>query len=480
MYILCMRAMTTRERTFFRRVADTVRTNPFSEDRRRGDVAIAGLSEGAFWEDALARMVALVKTHLDALRPVNVADAGADRENLELSILFFLFQSTAPAVDLHIQDQLSHGARPRPVTFADDFIRFLAECGFSATDATRYFAMSFQFRRAFFFIERGLPGESRSMRRLRESLWNNVFTYDIRLYARHLWKTMEDFSTFVLGETGSGKGTAAAAIGRSCFIPFDERKGAFAESFVDAFTTVNLSQFAAGLLESELFGHTKGAFTGAVTDHEGAFSRCSPHGAILLDEIGEIDVPVQIKLLRVLQERSYTPVGSHEPRRFSGRIIAATNQSLDALREQGRFRDDFYYRLCSDVIRVPTLRERIAETPSELDVLLVLIVRRILGEDAPAVVELAREAIERDLGPDYPWPGNVRELEQCVRRVILTRAYHGDARLPAATPETAEALLAKKCAQLYRELGTYGDVARRMHLDWRTVKKYVNQAHGDR
>src|SRR5262249_37326051 len=145
------------------------------------------------------------------------------------------------------------------------------------------------------------------------------------------------------------------------------------ESFEASFVSINLSQFPEALIESELFGHKKGAFTGAVEGHAGIFERCSPHGAIFLDEIGEASIPVQIKLLRVLQERHFSQVGAHEQRRFSGRVIAATNRSLDALRAEGKFRDDFYYRLCSDVIEVPSLATRLREDPSELDRLIAFI-----------------------------------------------------------------------------------------------------------
>ncbi|MCA9708899.1 MAG: sigma 54-interacting transcriptional regulator, partial [Myxococcales bacterium] len=255
-----------------------------------------------------------------------------------------------------------------------------------SADAERMVAIFFQMRRAFYFIDRTLIGGSPCMRSLRQALWNNVFTHDIARYERWLWNRMEDFSTIVLGDTGTGKGTAAAAIGRAGFIPFDVRRGAFAESFTEAFVAVNLSQFSAGLIESELFGHVKGAFTGAVERYAGAFSRCSPHGAIFLDEIGEVEVPVQIKLLRVLQEREFFPVGSHAAQRFSGRVIAATHRDLDQRRRQGRFRDDFYYRLCSDVIEVPPLRTRLAEDPAELGVLVGHLVERIVGQPDDDVV----------------------------------------------------------------------------------------------
>ncbi|GAI37824.1 unnamed protein product, partial [marine sediment metagenome] len=198
------------------------------------------------------------------------------------------------------------------------------------------------------------------------NLWNNIFTHDIRYYERYLWDKMEDFSTLLVGPTGSGKGAAAAAIGRSGFIPFDDRKQAFAESFTKTFIPVNLSQYPETLLESELFGHTKGAFTGAVASHDGLFALCGPHGSIFLDEIGDINPQVQIKLLQILEERIFSPVGSHKKLYFHGRVIAATNRSIEQLRRQGRFRDDFYYRLCSDCIVVPALQQRIRENPDEL------------------------------------------------------------------------------------------------------------------
>jgi transcriptional regulator with GAF, ATPase, and Fis domain len=360
-----------------------------------------------------------------------------------------------------------------------------ARRGFTPDEARRYFAIFYQIRRAFHFIHRGLVGTSDCMKQLRRHLWNNVFTHDIRLYERHLWNRMEDFSTVLLGETGTGKGTAAAAIGRSGFIPFDEKRGGFAESFTRSFIALNLSQFPETLIESELFGHKKGAFTGAVESHEGVFARCSPFGAIFLDEVGEVSVPVQIKLLQVLQERTFSPVGGHEKLRFRGRVIAATNKPLDQLRGGGQFRDDFFYRLCSDVITVPPLRQRIQEDPRELNDLIGLILQRLTGETSVEVIGMVRGILDSSLGKGYAWPGNVRELEQAVRRILLTRHYEGDHK--AITPDLrselvagiesgaldADAVLSGYCRLLHERHGTYEEVARRTNLDRRTVKAYL-------
>lgn len=358
--------------------------------------------------------------------------------------------------------------------------------GLGRQETLRTFSLFYQLRRAFYFIKHGLVGSSPAMRTLRKHLWDCVFTHDVRWFESRFWDRMEDFSILLLGETGTGKGAAAAAIGRSGFIPFDPDKNCFGESFTRNFVAINLSQYSEGVLESELFGHKKGAFTGAVDHHEGLFSRCAPHGVIFLDEIGDISVPIQIKLLQVLQERIFFPVGSHEAKRFNGRIIAATNRSLDELIAEGKFRADLYYRLCSDVITIPPLRQRLQEDPAEMDNLLKSILSRLAGNTTEREQQLVKKVLKRDLGSDHPWPGNVRELEQAIKRIILTGHYHAaknDAgmlddvdRLAKEVKEgtlSAESLLTGYCTLLYKSLGSYEEVSRRTQLDRRTVKKYV-------
>jgi DNA-binding NtrC family response regulator len=480
------------ERFFFGLVRKAVAANPFSEARQALDRDIAGGYGGqAGSQKGVDEAVGQVRLRIDQLdgdRRGNIGlYSGDDRQLVQSAILFDVFHRLIPPFDRLINEQLRAGEENLQVPFASEALKLLTHRGFTSKEACRYFGLFFQMRRAFFFIQQSLVGSSPCMVLLRESLWNNVFTHDIDLYNEHLWRRMEDFSTMILGPTGAGKGTAAAAIGRSGYIPFDRKKMCFAENFTCAFIPINLSQFSETLIESELFGHRKGAFTGAIENYQGVFDRCSPYGAILLDEIGEVSRPVQIKLLQVLQERRFVPVGDHNAKRFSGRVIAATNRRLNEIRERRILRDDFFYRLCSDIIIVPGLYQRIAENRGELKDLVDHTIQRILGKRSKQLATRLHKQIVQQLGENYAWPGNVRELEQCVRRLLIKSQY-----TPFQPPSgqtldgilqrgitngtmDAQSLLAGYCYLLYKRHGTYEAVAQRTRLDRRTAKKHIEQ-----
>lgn len=469
---------------FFKLVAEAAFSNPFSSERAEVDRRILGAAEDVGWAEMLEPLLQTLGEKLQALETTRniVADRGSgeDAQAVAVSVLFHVFHQHMKQFDALIEEQIAAGDESCRAPFAFQCMEELVDYGFKRAEACRYVGMFYQIRRAYFFISRGLVGDSACLKQLRAQLWNNIFTHDISWYERCLWNRMEDFSTLLLGETGTGKGAAAAAIGRSGFIPFNPNAQKFEASFMRAFVSINLSQYPESLIESELFGHRKGAFTGAIEKHDGIFARCSPYGAIFLDEIGDVSVPVQIKLLQVLQERTFSPVGSHEKLRFKGRVIAATNKSIDALRRDGSFRDDFYYRLCSDLITVPPLRQRIRETPRELEMLATHLMQRICGSDLQLPVVGKLKAV---VDKTYAWPGNVRELEQAIRRIMLTGTYEGST--PGPTDEialgqaveagnlTAKELVGKYCRDLYDTYGNYGEVARRTGLDWRTVKKNV-------
>ncbi len=481
--------LTGTDREFFGKVAEAAFANPFSAERLELDRQIAGVDAADSRDNLVDRAVAKVGERLAGLAARREADlslyTGDDREILRIVFLFDVYHRFRKEFDAFILRQIEAGDTPCNIPFAGVIFADLGRYGFDAGESRRNFAIFYQIRRAFYFIENSLIGLAPSMQALRFQLWNNVFTSHIGWYDSHLWNRMEDFSTLLLGETGTGKGAAAAAIGRSGFIPFDEKTGCFSESFTRNFIAINLSQYPESLLESELFGHKKGAFTGAIENHAGVFSRCTPHGSIFLDEIGDVAIPVQIKLLQILQERTFSPVGSHDRLRFNGRVIAATNRPLRELRQQGAFRDDFYYRLCSDIITVPPLRQRLQEEPRELGALVANILKRMIGPAGEPMAPMICAALDEGPGLDYPWPGNVRELEQAVRRIILTRRYQGDTQKPAPCAKTqllaemetgaldAQSLLARYCRLLHERHGTYEEVARRTGLDRRTVKKYI-------
>lgn len=201
-----------------------------------------------------------------------------------------------------------------------------------------------------------------------------------------------DWPVLILGETGTGKEVVARSIHQI------KSNGPF--------VTVDCSSIVGPLMESELFGHTKGAFTGAMFTKAGLFEMAHG-GTLFLDEIGELPLDLQAKLLRVLQEKEFRPVGGLTQKRANFRVLAATNRDLAEEVEKGRFRRDLYYRLNVVKLRLAPLRERI--------------------EDVPYLIEHFLERYRRGhvLGPDvmetlirYDWPGNVRELENCIQRMI--------------------------------------------------------------
>lgn len=229
-----------------------------------------------------------------------------------------------------------------------------------------------------------------------------------------LVEALEDSEANVLitGESGVGKEVVARAIHQN-----SARSGG-------PFVAVNCAALPGDLLESELFGHVRGAFTGALRDRVGRFEMAS-EGTLFLDEIGDLPQVLQVKLLRVLQERQYERVGESEPRSTSARIIAATNIDLREALRQGRFREDLYYRLCVVPIEVPPLRQR-----REDIVPLALHALHCITSQRGLVRRLSPQAMKPLL--DYDWPGNVRELANVIEyAVAVTR---GETILPDDLP----------------------------------------------
>ena len=207
-------------------------------------------------------------------------------------------------------------------------------------------------------------------------------------------------TVLVQGENGTGKELIARAIHFN-----SPRKDA-------QFVTVNCSAFNENLLDSELFGHVKGSFTGAIRDKKGLFE-AADKGTLFLDEIGDMSPTMQVKLLRVLQEGRLTPVGGTDERKVDVRVVAATNKDLKDMVEHGTFREDLYYRINVINLVVPPLRDRKEDIPILIDHFLT----RGCKEKGVPLKNFAKRAMEKIF--DYPWPGNIRELENEIERVIV-------------------------------------------------------------
>jgi transcriptional regulator with GAF, ATPase, and Fis domain len=218
---------------------------------------------------------------------------------------------------------------------------------------------------------------------------------DVRLVA------VTDATVLVTGESGTGKELIARAI--------HESSGRWERAMVK----VNCAAMPASLMESELFGHERGAFTGATARREGRFA-LADGGTIFLDEIGELPLELQAKLLRVLQEGEFEPVGSSRTRKVDVRVIAATNRDLEEEVRAGRFREDLYYRLNVFPVRVPALRERLDDIPLLVEAFLQRLAKRLGRSFDPPCGESLRCLRA------HGWPGNVRQLQNVVERAAIS------------------------------------------------------------
>ncbi|GIX36240.1 MAG: sigma-54-dependent Fis family transcriptional regulator [Lysobacteraceae bacterium] len=235
----------------------------------------------------------------------------------------------------------------------------------------------------------GPTGDSPPMRRLRRL---------IEQVAPH------DTTVLITGESGTGKEVAARTLHA-----LSPRRGG-------PFVAINCGAIPAELLESELFGHEKGAFTGALSARKGRFE-LAEGGTLLLDEIGDMSLPMQVKLLRVLQERSFERVGGNRTLRCNVRVIAATHRDLEKAVAEGRFREDLYYRLNVFPIEMPPLRERREDLPALIEALAAELSRQGRGR-----VSLSADTIR--VLQDYRWPGNVRELGNLLERLAVMHPDH--------------------------------------------------------
>lgn len=479
--------------------------NPFSLERFSLERAALGdefEGSSSVWsrtqldvhDSNLNRLAARAQLIVEAMRTALIDGARGNKKELALyedAALYVLYDC--------FRAGFQSTAKPTPTTGAATKIAFWPK--FKSTfdhylsiperplpngyDPAHIFAGFFQVRRAFHHIFDYIVGQSKPTAQLRSAVWQSIFTHNLRRYRQSLFSRMSEITTLICGPSGTGKELVARAIGLSRYIPFDPKRGCFVDDFQELFYAVNLSALSPTLVESELFGHVKGAFTGATADRAGWLEQCTAPGTVFLDEIGELDPIIQVKMLRVVQTRTFSRVGETRERPFYGKLIAATNRDLVEEMHAGRFRQDLYYRLCSDLITTVPLREQLADAPGDLHELIMFAAERIAGDHAEELTAEVEQWIDGHLGRDYSWPGNIRELEQCVRNCLVRGEYH-PARLRTKDGSTAawlkdaergnltaDELLTHYCRWVYQEAGTYERTADRIGLDRRTVRRRI-------
>lgn len=485
------------EKSLLNAVGRLIFTNPFTPERLRLEEQLLGHKRPeSVWNmhslgteydhdiDALAGLAEHWSNELRRRAAAATKLSPSDCEILEAVVLYHLFEK--------YREPMTEGMLNRPEStffpvyrdFERDFNHYLllpgrkGECPYRPE---RTFAIYFQIHRAFYHIFDFIAGSTIAAGEFRASIWQSIFTCDIYRYHRALYNRMNQITTLISGESGTGKELVASAIARSQYIPFDPGKMEFAVAYSGCFWPVQLSAMPQTMLESELFGHRKGAYTGALGDRKGYLESCPEWGSVFLDEIGDINMETQVKLLRVLQTRHFQRLGDTAQYMFKGKIIAATNRDLGRECANGKFREDLYYRLCADTISTPSLRELIGGGREELNRFVHILSVRCIGEDEAAVFtgETVRW-IEKNLGLDYPWPGNVRELEQCVRNLLI-RGRYTPASIAAGTGNNvpddipAAELMTRYCRALYRRFGNYRAAADFAGLDRRTLRKYIGE-----
>lgn len=486
------------DREFLQAVADLAYANPFLPQRIEWEKAALGddfLEDEPIWSASVAdpeRVRPNVWRIQEKLGPA----LERQREKLhrverdfglyEECVHFWLYQRYYERI-VH-----SFAAAAGTFPFYADFLRdwnyWFAISGKNYQTALRcdhFFACCYQLARAFHGIFDHVMGSSRPAAQLRASIWESIFTCDLRRYRQSLYKKMGDFPTLITGPSGTGKELVARAIAGARYLEFSSANRRFEEAKGGSFFAVNLAALSAGLIESELFGHKKGSFTGAIADRVGWLEACPRVGSVFLDELGEMDLTVQVKLLRVLETREFAAVGDTAVRRFGGKLIAATNRDLAKGIAEGSFREDLYYRLCADQIRTPGLAEQIAAEPAVLGELVRYMARRAGAEEAYPQIH---QWIETSLPAGYAWPGNYRELEQCVRNVLIRRSYRPLEAAPGGEDTwrraeagglTADELLRWYAGRVYQATGSYVETAKRLGVDRRTVRGWIGVAAGN-
>jgi len=506
------RIFSTKNRKIIEPIIQTIFTNPFKEEVQELNRKILGdayrgpqmpqssFAEGVAPSENQKAILQTCRELIDTARKKIVAHSitpeHPDYSLYEHLIYYLCYQDLSQSLDRYIMRCIE---KPEANPEWKDFKELRAYYDFYLKPEGRDFptlyspaelsAFFFQIRRAFFHTFTTIAGTSPAITELRARVWDSIFTHNMERYLRSLYHRMNDIYTLITGPSGSGKEVVARCIGLSRFIPFDEKTRAFERNFMEAYFPINLSALSSTLIESELFGHRRGAFTGALQDKVGYFESTGRYGTIFLDEIGDTDAKIQVKLLRVLQSREFQRLGDTKTRKFEGKVMAATNIDLLKAIEKGAFREDFYYRLCADQIETPPLASILDGNAEETELLVRFIAARTAGpEEIQELTEETLRYIKANLPTNYDWPGNFRELEQCVRNIMVHGEYHPHAMALLEESATSDAqnafahggytlsqLIETYVTQEYQRTPNLSEVGMRLQADPRTIKKYLSK-----
>ena len=500
---------TPAERLFAELVVLLLTTNPFLParvDLERAILGAAYVEAGRVWNfranvtaahENVRRIGFRVRDLLGRLHErfdAGVVVSDADRALYADFALYFLYDS----YDVRFQPLIL--GRTTHVDFYDAFLadhaRTLGRVGKSVPlpAAGHLFACFYQIRRAFHFIYTNLLGGSLPAARLRAATWRAIFSRDLRVYVETFYRTQDAISLLITGPTGSGKEIVAETVGCSRYLSFDPTTQSFPHAYDAHYHAFNLSEAAASVFESELFGHRRGAYTGALDDSPGLFALTRPGGTLFLDEVGELHRDIQTKLLRVLQTRKFRPVGGVDFQALAGKLVTATHRDLLARIQSGDFREDLYYRICGDRVVTPSLRAQLDDAPEERRHLVCIFATRLLGPTrGEALADELDAWFEKNLPPAYPWPGNMREMEHRVGLLLMQGGEHpevghgGDAPDPGEADEDfgrpfvegnmlAEEALRRYATIVFADVGSYAETGRRLGVDRRTVGPMIDHA----